>query len=206
MINIAAVRASSDDKDAVHMQYLEEAFDRVIVGLARRNPMSEAEQRMTAFHESGHALVAFLTKGCEPVHKATILPRGQALGVTWQVPAGEKFSERVFELEGRLDVLMGGKAAESLIYGPENVSAGCSSDLAQATNLCRRMVMNFGMGMSQSDAPMYLDTEQYAILSEDIKQKVDFAVQTLMSDSYERAYALLDTNSGKYVKFNVLIL
>ena len=133
VINIAAVRASSEGKDAVHMNYLEEAFDRVLVGLQRRNPMSDAERRMTAFHESGHALVAFLTKGTEPVHKATIMPRGQALGVTWQVPAGEKFSERVFELEGRLDVLMGGKAAESLIYGPENVSAGCSSDLAQAT-------------------------------------------------------------------------
>ena len=97
VINIAAVRASSEGKDAVHMQYLEEAFDRVIVGLQRRNPMSDAERRMTAFHESGHALVAFLTKGTEPVHKATIMPRGQALGVTWQVPAGEKFSERVEE-------------------------------------------------------------------------------------------------------------
>jgi len=198
VVNIAAVRASSEGKDAVHMSYLEEAFDRVIVGLQRKNPMSERERRATAYHESGHALVAFHSKGAEPVHKATIMPRGQALGVTWQVPAEEKYSERVFELEARLYVLMGGKAAESLIYGPENVSAGCSNDLSQATNLCRRMVMNFGMGMtSHSEAPMYLDTDQYAILSDDIKTKVDHAVQKLMSDSYDRAYDILKTNRGQ---------
>merc|ERR1712066_307506 len=127
------------------MRYLEDAFDRVVVGLQRNNPMSDEEKRLTAYHEGGHTLVSIGVPGSDPVHKATIMPRGQALGITWSIPDREKYSERLFELEARLDVLMGGKAAEELIFGPRNVTAGCTSDLREATGLARRMVMNFGM-------------------------------------------------------------
>merc|ERR1719263_39573 len=107
--------------------------------------MSEQEKRLTAYHEGGHTLVSIGAAGSDPVHKATIMPRGNALGVTWTVPDREKYSERVCECQARLEVLMGGKAAEELIFGPRNVTAGCTSDLRQATTLARRMVMNFGM-------------------------------------------------------------
>merc|ERR1719399_1796015 len=145
VLNIAAVRSSAEDLPSIPMAYLEDAFDRVVVGLERKNPMSEEEKRLTAYHEGGHALVSMGNAGADPVHKATIMPRGQALGTTWSIPSKEKYSERLFELEARLEVLMGGKAAEELIFGPENVTAGCTSDLRQATSLARRMVMNFGM-------------------------------------------------------------
>merc|ERR1740117_2459544 len=172
------------------MRYLEEAFDRVVVGLERRNPMSDEEKRCTAYHEGGHTLVSLGTLGADQVHKATIMPRGQALGITWSIPTGEKYSERLFELSARLDVLMGGKAAEELIFGPRNVTAGCTSDLRQATGLARRMVMNFGMaGVDGTDvgaAPMYIDVEEFSVLSDEAKRDVDLRTQALLTSAYNR--------------------
>merc|ERR1740133_840748 len=162
----------------VSMRALEEAFDRVVVGLERKNPMSDHEKRLTAYHEGGHTLISMGNVGADPIHKATIMPRGQALGITWSVPEREKYSERVFELQARLDVLMGGKAAEELIFGPKNVTAGCTSDLKQATGLARRMVMNFGMADASgsgmlSPAPIYMDMDEYAVLSDEAKHEID---------------------------------
>merc|ERR1719408_901091 len=110
----------------------------------------------------------------DPVHKVTIMPRGSALGITWSVPDREKYSERLCELKARLDVLMGGKAAEELVFGARNVTAGCSSDLRQATSLARRMVMNFGMAMDDgTSVPIYMDLDEYAALSDDAKHEID---------------------------------
>merc|ERR1719265_3125362 len=159
------------------MKYLEEAFDRVVVGLERKNPMSEQEKKLTAYHEGGHTLVSIGCSGADPVHKATIMPRGSALGITWSIPDREKYSERLFELQARLEVLMGGKAAEELIFGPKNVTAGCTSDLRQATSLARRMVMNFGMADESMPAPLYMDVDEYAVLSEDAKHEIDVKTQ-----------------------------
>lgn len=178
------------------MYYLEDAFDRVVVGLERRNPMSDSEKRLTAYHEGGHTLVSIGSLGADPIHKATIMPRGNALGITWSIPDGEKYSERVFELQARLDVLMGGKAAEELIFGPQNVTAGCTSDLRQATSLARRMVMNFGMGMDElaSPAPLYMDMDEYAVLSDDAKHDIDSKTQSLLTNAYQRAADYLKQN------------
>ena len=190
IINIAAVRASVDGLSSIPMSALEEAFDRVVVGLERRNPMSEQEKEMTAFHESGHTLVSLLTKGADPVHKATIMPRGNALGVTWQIPEGpEKFSTKLHELKAKLAVLMGGKAAEDIQFGPENVTAGCVSDLQQASSIARRMVMQFGMGGS-----IYMNDSEYAYLSESAKAQVDANVARLLSEAYNAAHSLLSKN------------
>jgi len=187
ILNIAAVRSSAEDLAAVPMRYLEEAFDRVVVGLERRNPMSDHEKKMTAYHEGGHTLVSIGNKGADPVHKATIMPRGNALGITWSVPDKERYSESLFELEARLDVLMGGKAAEELTFGPRNVTAGCTSDLRQATGLARRMVMNFGMSEESSPAPIYFDANDYAVLSDEAKHEVDTRTRSLLNDAYQRA-------------------
>jgi len=187
ILNIAAVRSSAANLKGVPMKYLEEAFDRVVVGLERTNPMSEQEKRLTAYHEGGHTLVSFGSRGADPVHKATIMPRGSALGITWSIPDREKYSERLFELQARLEVLMGGKAAEELIFGPQNVTAGCTSDLRQATGLARRMVMNFGMADDGAPAPIYMDTDDYAVLSDEAKHDIDVKTQSLLTNAYTRA-------------------
>merc|ERR1740121_1874055 len=174
ILNIAAVRSSAEDLTCVPMKYLEDAYDRVVVGLERRNPMSEQEKRLTAYHEGGHTLVSIGSAGADPEHKATIMPRGNALGITWSIPDSERYSERLFELQARLEVLMGGKAAEELIFGHNNVTAGCTSDLRQATGLARRMGMNFGMaGPENAPAPIYIDVDEYAVLSEEAKHEID---------------------------------
>lgn len=203
IINIAAVKASIDGLASIPMIALEEAFDRVVVGLERRNPMSEQERIMTAYHEGGHALVSMNLKGTDPVHKATIMPRGEALGVTWQIPEGpEKYSTKLYELKAKLAVLMGGKAAEDIQFGPENVTAGCVSDLQQASNIARRMVMQFGMGNPKNCdesghpvlAPIYMNETEYANLSDAAKEQVDANVSRLLSEAYATAYDILKTN------------
>ncbi|CAL1154007.1 unnamed protein product, partial [Cladocopium goreaui] len=139
------------------------------------------------YHEGGHTLVSIGNSGADPVHKATIMPRGNALGVTWSIPEREKYSERLFELQARLRVLMGGKAAEELIFGPENVTAGCTSDLRQATGLARRMVMNFGMSAQQQSGLLSLDVDEYAVLSDQAKHEIDEKTQSLLTDAYSHA-------------------
>jgi len=200
ILNIAAVHASAEGLSCVPTKYLEEAFDRVVVGLERRNPMSEEEKKLTAYHEGGHTLVSLGSSGADPIHKATIMPRGNALGITWSIPEGEKYSERLFELQARLDVLMGGKAAEELIFGARNVTAGCTSDLRQATGLARRMVMNFGMstsaGSSQSGL-LSLDVDEYAVLSDEAKHDIDQRTQSLLTDAYARAAEYLKTHENE---------
>jgi len=199
ILNIAAVRSSAENLPCVPTKYLEEAFDRVVVGLERRNPMSEQEKKLTAYHEGGHTLVSIGNLGADPVHKATIMPRGNALGVTWSIPEREKYSERLFELQARLEVLMGGKAAEELIFGAKNVTAGCTSDLRQATGLARRMVMNFGMTSSndESSGLLSLDVDEYAVLSDEAKHEIDQKTQSLLNDAYTRAADYLRTHEDQ---------
>jgi len=190
IINIAAVKSSAENKSSITMESLELSMDRVMVGLERRNPMSEMEKEMTAYHESGHALVSIFTPGTTPVHKATIMPRGNTLGVTWQIPDSEKYQQRLFELKGRLDTLMGGKAAEEVVFGPQNVTAGCTSDLLTATKIARTMVMQFGMGASTS-SPISVDEQTYGMISEKAREKIDAAVEDLLNESYQRARSIL---------------
>eukprot|EP00919_Chromeraceae_sp_WS-2016_P073484 GHVR01173762.1.p1 GENE.GHVR01173762.1~~GHVR01173762.1.p1 ORF type:complete len:444 (+),score=119.86 GHVR01173762.1:882-2213(+) len=192
ILNIAAVQSAARGLQSVSPEAVEHAFDRVVVGLERRNPMSDEEKRLTAVHEGGHTVVSLFTEGTDPVHKATIMPRGQALGITWQVSSHERYSEKVYEFEGRLDVLMGGRAAEEIVYGRRAVTAGCASDLKQATALARRMVMNFGMGLAANQmAPSFIDEVGYSSLSNNFKSRIDDAVENILSASYKRAFDLL---------------
>jgi ATP-dependent metalloprotease len=200
VVNIAAVKASIDGLSSIPMSALEESFDRVVVGLERRNPMSEQERVMTAYHEGGHALVSMSLKGADPVHKATIMPRGNALGITWQLPEGpERYSTKVHELKARLAVLMGGKAAEDIQFGADNVTAGCVSDLQQASSIARRMVMQFGMGGTNADgmalSPVYLNESDYAYLSDAAKAQVDQNVARLVNEAYETAHRILTSKN-----------
>jgi cell division protease FtsH len=144
VINEAALLASRGDKDAVGMADFDEAIERVVAGSERRTrAMNEREKRVVAAHEAGHALVAALLPGVDPVHKVTIIPRGNALGYTWQRPVEDRYVMSEEELSNRLEVLLGGRAAEKLVFA--EVSTGAADDLGRATDLARRMVTEYGM-------------------------------------------------------------
>ena len=197
ILNIAAIRAAADNLDSITMDVLDDAFDRVVMGLERKTPISEDERRMTAYHEAGHAIVGMYTKGANQVQKASIIPRGNSLGVTYSAPETDKHSQKLFELEAMLAVAMGGKVAEEAIYGPGNVSGGCANDLKQASSLARVMVMKYGMG---SDDPMkpailFLDADDYTSLSDRAKAEVDASVERLLRKAYDYAKATITSRS-----------
>jgi ATP-dependent metalloprotease len=146
LVNQAAIYASQQKAVSVDMSHFEWAKDKILLGAARKTMvLTEDSRRNTAFHEAGHAIMALYSPGATPLYKATILPRGSALGITFQLPEMDKYDQSKKELLARLDVCMGGKIAEEMINGPENVTSGCSSDLKAATQVARAMVTSFGM-------------------------------------------------------------
>ncbi|AFZ81398.1 ATPase, AAA family domain-containing protein [Theileria equi strain WA] len=196
ILNMAALKCSIQGLASVTTSAIEEAFDRVVVGLKGKPLVNDRERTATAYHEGGHTLVSLHTQGTTKVHKATILPRGRTLGVTWKIPE-EKYDTRMVELKSELDVLMGGMAAEEAIYGKENITTGCQSDLERATEIARTMVMKFGVGLKNVSGPMYIDTKRYPELSEELRKKIDSAVQTLLDEAYERASSVIRNNIGQ---------
>ncbi len=146
LVNEAALLAARAGKRVVTMKEFEDAKDKVMMGAERRSMvMSEDEKELTAYHEAGHALVGLNVEGNDPLHKVTIIPRGRALGVTMNLPERDRYGYKKSELEGKLAMTYGGRVAEQLIYGEENVTTGAGSDIQQATNMARRMVTEWGM-------------------------------------------------------------
>ncbi|GBE61878.1 ATP-dependent zinc metalloprotease [Babesia ovata] len=193
ILNMAALRCSLQGLAAVTSAAIEEAFDRVVVGLKGKPLTNEREKKATAYHEGGHTLVSLHTPEATQVHKATIAPRGRTLGVTWKIPE-EKSDTRMSELRAEIAVLMGGMAAEEVIYGKENVSTGCQSDLQKATEIARTMVLNFGVGLENVSGPMFLDSKGYSDLSEDHRKRVDAAVQQVLDGGYQHACRVIRGN------------
>ncbi len=146
LVNEAALLAARRGKRLVTMAEMEDAKDKVMMGAERRSMvMTEKEKELTAYHEAGHALVALNVPQHDPLHKVTIIPRGRALGVTMSLPERDRLSMTKLEMESRLAMMFGGRVAEEIIFGPENVTTGASNDIQQATALSRRMVSEFGM-------------------------------------------------------------
>ena len=143
LVNEAALSAARHDRDAVHRRDFTDALERIVLGAARRIVLSADERRRTAYHESGHALLGMLQPGADPVRKVSIIPRGQALGVTYQSPDADRYGYSESYLLGRIVVALGGLAAEQIVYG--ETSSGAESDLEQATALARQMVGRWGM-------------------------------------------------------------
>ena len=145
LVNVAAIKAARDKQSAVNQHSLEYAKDRILMGVERKSAfITEESRKLTAYHEGGHTLVAMLTKGASPVHKATIMPRGNALGMVMQLPDKDDKSMTRKQLLAMLDVCMGGRVAEELIFGGDNVTTGASQDLTSATQIARAMVTEYG--------------------------------------------------------------
>ena len=173
LVNEAALLAARDDKKAVAMNDFEEAKDKVMMGVQRTSVvLSDEEKKITAYHEGGHTLVAARTKGADPVHKVTIIPRGQALGVTMQLPMDEKHGYSREYINGRLAILMGGRAAEELIF--KEMTTGAGNDIEQATSIARKMVCEWGM--SDVVGPMtYGKKNEEIFLGREIQSQRDYS-------------------------------
>ncbi|XP_065839105.1 uncharacterized protein [Oscarella lobularis] len=203
LINQAAIHSSSQGSQSVTMESLEWAKDKIIMGPERKSAViAEENRRLVAYHEAGHALVAVLTPGAMPVHKATIMPRGQALGMVSQLPEKDELSWSKKQLLARIDVTMGGRAAEELVFGPENITSGASSDFEQATNIAENMVLRFGM--SDKVGPVVHRDASKA--SPEIQNAVDSEVKRLIEESYARATRILKEHSHKHKRLAEALL
>ena len=176
VVNEAALLAARKRKKSVDMEDFEEAVDKVMMGVQRKSViLSEEEKKLTAYHEAGHALVASVTKGADPVHKVSIIPRGRALGVTIQLPIDEKHGYSKTYIEGRLSIMMGGRAAEELIFN--ELTTGAGNDLEQATSIARKMVCEWGM--SERLGPLtYGKKNEEIFLGREIQTHRDFSEVT----------------------------
>jgi cell division protease FtsH len=201
LVNEAALMAARLGKRTVAMLEFENAKDKVLMGAERRSlVMSDDEKRMTAYHEGGHALVAILTPGADPVHKATIIPRGRALGLVMSLPEGDRYSKSRAKCLGELTLAMGGRAAEETIFGADNVSNGASGDIKMATDLARRMVSEWGMsdklgmiayGDNGQEVFLGHSVTQNKNVSEETVREIDDEIKTLIDSAYVRARTLL---------------
>ncbi|CAL5222682.1 g5082 [Coccomyxa viridis] len=192
LINIAALKAARDGMLAVPMAALEYAKDRIVMGAERKSAViSEKNRRLTAYHEGGHALVAMLTEGAHPVHKATIVPRGMALGMVMQLPEeADETSISKRQLLAKLDVCMGGRVAEELIFGESDITTGASSDIEQATKLARAMVTKYGMSTSLGPTSIAYEDNGRSLSSE-TRAAVESEVKDLVKSAYTRARHIL---------------
>ena len=194
LINIAALKAALDDVAAVSAKHLDFAKDRILMGAARTSAIIAPENRkLTAYHEGGHALVALRTHGARPVHKATIVPRGQALGMVMQLPEKDELQMTRRQLLAMLDVTMGGRVAEELIFGPDEITTGASSDLQQATRLAREMVTRYGMSEKVGLASQDYDGAE---ISSETRQLIEDEVKAMLDAAYQRAKDLLTRHEG----------
>jgi len=201
-VNEAALAAARANQERVRMCDFEYAKDKVLMGTERKSMIiSEEEKRTTAYHESGHAFVARLLPGTDPIHKVTIIPRGRALGITQQLPVDERHTYPKQYLMNALTILLGGRAAEELVLN--DFTTGSGNDIERATNLARKMVCEWGM--SENMGPLsYGKKEEQIFLgrefathkdySEETAEKIDREVARLVSESYEKAKKLLADN------------
>ena len=190
LVNQAAVHASKNGGRKVDMASMEWARDRILMGAERRSAViQDKDKLMTAYHEAGHALVAMYTPGAYPLYKCTIMPRGQALGVTSYMPEIDEVSRSKLQYNSQIDIAMGGKAAEELIYGEPKVTSGCSSDLDSATNIAYNMVTAFGM--SEKLGAIAFNDNIFRSLGEETKKTIESEVRRFLDDGMDRARKLL---------------
>ena len=204
LVNEAALFAARSNKRVVSMTEFEKAKDKIMMGAERRSlVMTEQQKESTAYHEAGHAIIGRLVPGHDPVHKVTIIPRGRALGVTFFLPEGDAISYSREKLESQISTLYGGRLAEEIIYGPQNVSTGASNDIKVATNLARNMVTQWGY--SEKLGPLLYAEEEGEVflgrsvgkskhVSDETARIIDEEIKSIIDVNYVRARKLLNEN------------
>ncbi len=204
LVNEAALLAARTGKRVVAMFEFEHAKDKVMMGAERRSlVMSDAEKQMTAYHEAGHALCAMNLPECDPVHKATIIPRGRALGMVMSLPEGDRYSKSKAKCLDELTMAMGGRAAEEIIFGADKVSNGASGDIKMATDQTRRMIAEWGMS-EKLGMIAYGDNSQEVFLGHSVTQsknvseatarEIDSEIKAIIDNAYATAKRLLTEN------------
>ncbi len=206
LVNEAALLAARRNKRLVAMQEFEDAKDKVMMGAERRSMvMTEDEKKMTAYHEAGHAIVSVNEAASDPIHKATIIPRGRALGMVMRLPERDSYSYHRDKMHANLSVAMGGRVAEEIIFGHDKVSSGASSDIHYATDLARNMVTKWGM--SDKLGPLQYEQSQEGYLgmggtarvmmSDETSKLIDSEIRGLVDDAHDRATGILKAQEDK---------
>jgi len=201
LVNEAALTAARRNKRMVTQAEFEEAKDKVMMGAERKSlVMTEEEKMLTAYHEGGHAIVGLNVIATDPIHKATIIPRGRALGMVMQLPERDKLSMSLEQMTSRLAIMMGGRVAEELIFGREKVTSGASSDIEQATRLARMMVTRWGLsealgtvsyGENQDEVFLGMSVSRTQNASEATVQKIDIEIRRFVEEGYNEATRIL---------------
>src|SRR6266404_3465776 len=201
LVNEAALTAARRNKRMVTQVEFEQAKDKVMMGAERRSMvMSDDEKLATAYHEGGHAIVALNVQATDPVHKATIIPRGRALGMVMQLPERDKLSMSLEQMTSRLAIMMGGRVAEELVFGKQKVTSGAASDIEQATKLARMMVTRWGLsetlgtvayGENQDEVFLGYQVARQQNVSEETSRKIDAEIKRLVEEGYNQATKIL---------------
>jgi cell division protease FtsH len=207
MVNEAALLAARRNKDRVEMTDFEEAKDRVMLGAERRSlVISEEERRLSAYHEAGHAVAAYHTPECDPLHKVTIVPRGRALGLTFAMPEDDRHNYSKAYLKAQLVYAYGGRVAEELVFGIDKITTGAGNDIERATTLARRMVTEWGMSdrigpmnIADRNDEIFLGREivERRDVSDRMAQIVDEEIQALLDEAYREAKRIISQNLKK---------
>ncbi|MBL6664721.1 MAG: ATP-dependent zinc metalloprotease FtsH [Rickettsiales bacterium] len=211
LINEGALMAARQNQKMVTMQDLEDAKDKIMMGSERRSiVMQQSEKELTAYHEAGHAITALNCKNSDPIHKATIIPRGRALGLVMRLPENDRFSVTRAKLLDDLIVAMGGRAAEELIFGYDKVTTGASSDITQATSMARNMVTKWGLSdkvgtidYSEDDSKMYTTSKEY---SEETAKLIDLEVKEIVNTAHKKAADILKQKKADLEKLAQALL
>lgn len=207
LCNEAALIAARKNKKVVTMREMEYAKDKVMMGVERKSmKMDEDERKLTAYHEAGHAIVGNYAPGCDPIHKATIIPRGRALGMVMRLPEKDRYSMTRQKMKSDMAMAMGGRVAEEIIFGYDKVTSGASSDIQYVTNMARSMVKKWGMS-DEVGAVFYGDSEENPFLgyslgkntsvSEDTLKKIDEEVKKLINEAHNYATQILNQHIDK---------
>ncbi len=205
LVNEAALMAARAGKRFVAMMDFENAKDKVMMGAERRSMvMTDDEKKLTAYHEAGHAIVGLNVPQHDPIHKATIIPRGRALGLVLSLPERDQLSVTRTKYKSKIAMAMGGKVAEEMVFGPENVTSGASSDIQQITKIARAMVMQFGMSDNLGNIDYANEQQSYlgpsspgSHLGPETQEKIDIEVRKLVDEGYAKAKSILKKEKKK---------
>jgi cell division protease FtsH len=210
LVNESALLAARRGKRIVTHAEFEDAKDKVMMGAERKSmAMSAEEKKLTAYHEAGHAIVGLKVPAGIPVHKATIIPRGRALGMVKFLPEGDRYSMKYKEFTSQLAVAMGGRAAEEIIFGRENITSGATGDIEQATKMARAMVTRMGFseelglvmyGDNQEEVFLGMSMGRSQAISESTAQKIDAEVKRLVEEGHRAAHKILAENKEAFIQ------